>query len=240
MVSLMGEHDATTVSEPHRVFVVAPDGGPARARAEQLARRLADGATVRLVGSSPGTIPVEESPEGLSLDEGLDWADVAVLIISASDFPLGTELPEIPVVVDFSTLDVVQWLVDEPPSGPRAVTLASMLERADLVLAADQRQRDILLGALAGQVRVNAAVYDRDPSLLSLVRADADGLALAEFCARPVRAADSNLPPYIVPARLGTLALAAKHLREGGPRVLAEKALGRITRVFKQQAARTR
>jgi hypothetical protein len=113
-----------------------------------------------------------------------------------------------------------------------------MVSRADLVLAADARQRDLLLGALAGQVRVNAAVYDEDPSLTSLVRTDPDGRALAAFCRRPVRAADSNLPPFVPPRKPGDMALAVKYLREGGPSVLAERVAGRIKRVYKHHTPR--
>jgi len=113
-----------------------------------------------------------------------------------------------------------------------------MVTRADLVLAADVRQRDLLLGALAGQVRVNAAVYDEDPSLTSLVRTDDDGRALADFCRRPVRAADSNLPPFVPPTKPGNMALAVKYLREGGPSVLAERVAGRLKRVSTQRAPR--
>ena len=225
--------------EPLHVLVVAPDG-PARERAEQLARRLGKPVTVRLGGSESGAILEDESPLSGSLDEQPAWADVVVLMAATFDDLRGAAITEAPLVVDLSTLDLVSWLVEGPPADHRSTALAEMLARADLVLAADQKHRDILLGALAGQVRVNAAVYDEDPSLLSLVRTDEDGLALAEFCSRPVRAADSNLPPFVIPTKPGSLALAGKYLREGGPRVLAEKVAGRIARVYKQRVARTR
>ena len=225
--------------EPLHVLVVAPDG-PARERAEQLARRLGKPVTVRLGGSESGAILEDESPLSGSLDEQPAWADVVVLMAATFDDLRGAAITEAPLVVDLSTLDLVSWLVEGPPADHRSTALAEMLARADLVLAADQKHRDILLGALAGQVRVNAAVYDEDPSLLSLVRTDEDGLALAEFCSRPVRAADSNLPPFVIPTKPGSLALAGKYFREGGPRVLAEKVAGRIARVYKQRVARTR
>jgi len=226
--------------EPLHVFVVAPGTGPARERAEQLARRLGESVTVRLGGSDSGVILEDDSPVGGSLDEQPAWADVVVLMATTFDHLRGGAITEAPLVVDLSTLDLVAWLVQGTPGGDRSTALAEILARADLVLAADQKHRDILLGALAGQVRVNAAVYDEDPSLLSLVRTDEDGLALAEFCSRPVRAADSNLPPFVIPTKPGSLALAGKYLREGGPRVLAEKVAGRIARVYKQRVARTR
>jgi len=79
---------------------------------------------------------------------------------------------------------------------------------------------------------------DEDPSLMSLVRTDDDGRALADFCRRPVRAADSNLPPFVPPTKPGNMALAVKYLREGGPSVLAERVAGRLKRVSTQRAPR--
>ncbi|MBI4900370.1 MAG: hypothetical protein HY829_07820, partial [Actinobacteria bacterium] len=96
--------------------------------------------------------------------------------------------------------------------------------------AADPRQRDLLLGALAGQMRVNAAVYDEDPSLLSLVCTDPDGAALVDFCRRPVRAADVRLPPLVRPGKQGDLQLALKYLRQGGPRELGRRVAARLRR----------
>ena len=226
--------------EPLHVLVVVPETGPPRERAEALVGVLGEAVTVRLGASGGGVVLEDAIPATMSRSDQQPWADVLVLIAATFDDVGGELIPEVPVVIDFTTLDLVAWLVDEPPSGNRPAALARMLARADLVLAADQGQRDILLGALAGQVRVNAAVYDHDPSLLSLVRTDKDGLALAEFCRRPVRAADTNLPPFVVPAKMGTMALAAMHLRQGGPRMLAQKVGGRITRAYRQHVARTR
>ena len=226
------------LTEPLHVLVVAPDTGPARERADRLAHSLDAGVTLRSVSADTGQVieagrlldsPVHELPV---------WADVIVLIAATFDDLPGAGRAEAPLVVDLSTLDVVAWLLDGPPSWHRSSALQAMVTRADLVLASDVRQRDLLLGALAGQVRVNAAVYDEDPSLTSLVRTDDDGGALASFCRRPVRAADSNLPPFVRPTKPGNMALAVKYLREGGPSVLAERVAGRIKRVYTQRAPR--
>jgi len=163
-----------------------------------------------------------------------------VLIAATLDDLPGASRVEAPVVVDLSTLDVVPWLLGGPPSSHRSGALQAMVTRADLVIAADARQRDLLLGALAGQVRVNAAVYDEDPSLMSLVCADDDGRTLAEFCRRPVRAADSNLPPLVRPTKARDVAKAVKYLREGGPSLLAGRVVGRIRRLARQSARTTR
>ena len=226
------------LTEPLHVLVIAGEAGPARDRAERLTERLGTGVAVRLVGSDTGEVLEAGSPVEIPLHALPAWADVIVLIAATFDDLPGAARAEAPVVVDLTTLDVVTWLLEGPPSGHRADALQALVSRADLVLAADVRQRDLLLGALAGQVRVNAAVYDEDPSLTSLVRTDADGRALAEFCRRPVRAADSNLPPLVPLPKQGDMALAVKYLREGGPSALADRVAGRIRRLYKQRAPR--
>ena len=226
------------LTEPLHVLVVAPEIGPGRDRAERLAEQLGTGVTVRLVRSDTGEALEGGSPVERPLHELPAWADVIVLVASTFDDLPGAVRADAPVVVDLSTVDVVTWLLEGPLSGHRADALQEMMSRADLVLAGDVRQRDLLLGALAGQVRVNAAVYDEDPSLTSLVRTDPDGRALADFCRRPVRAADSNLPPFVPPRKQGDIALAVNYLRAGGPSVLAERVAGRIKRVYRRQAPR--
>jgi len=236
LVDVCGVEPALT--EPLHVLVVAPETGPARDRAERLAEQLDTGMTVRLVDSDTGQVLEGGTHVERPLHELPAWADVIVLVAATFDDLPGAARADAAVVVDLSTLDVVTWLLEGPTSDHRADALQTMVSRADLVLAADARQRDLLLGALAGQVRVNAAVYDEDPSLTSLVRTDPDGRALAAFCRRPVRAADSNLPPFVPPRKPGDMALAVKYLREGGPSVLAERVAGRIKRVYKHHTPR--
>jgi hypothetical protein len=168
------------------------------------------------------------------------WADVIVLIAATLDDLPGAAKSDASLVIDLSCVDLIAWLVDGPPSGHRSAALAAMLLRADLVLASDGGQRDLLLGGLAGQERVNAAVYDEDPSLASLVRTDPSGQALEEFCRRPIRAADSNLPPFVAPTKMSDIALAVKYLREGGPVALAGRVTGRLRRVYKRTARELR
>ena len=218
------------------VLVVAPASGPARDRAVALAEQLGAAVTVRLVCSDTGEVLESGVPVDSALHEQPAWADVIVLIgVTFDDLP-GAAQSEAPLVVDLCTVDLVEWLLGGPPSGHRSTALQSMLTRADLVLTSDSRQRDLLLGALAGQERVNAAVYDEDPSLNSLVRTDGDGHALEAFCRRPIRAADSNLPPFVAPGKKSDVALAVKYLREGGPSALAERVVGRIKRVCRRTA----
>lgn len=204
--------------------VLVVGSGPARVRAEQLVESLGNDATVQVVAVGTAELTA--------------WADVIVLGATTFDDAPGAAGTELPVVVDLSTVDVLAWLLEAPSSSDRSPALRDLMARADLVLASDARQRDILLGALAGQVRVNAAVYDQDPSLLSLVRTDPDGAALADFCRRPVRAADANLPPFERPAKPGDLAMAVRYLRDGGPAALAGRVAHRITRLYRQRTQR--
>jgi hypothetical protein len=222
-----------------RVLVVAPETGATRVRAEQLIESLDPGATARLVIAGSHQVLSSGTRVDVPLNEQAAWADVIVLIAATFDDVPGAAATEVPVVVDLSTVDVVSWLLEAPLSSHRSTALRDLVARADLVLASDSRQRDILLGALAGQVRVNAAVYDRDPSLLSLVRTDESGAALTDFCRRPVRAADANLPPFVRPTKPNDLALALAYLRSGGPAALAGRVSHRVQRLYKQRAQRT-
>ena len=116
----------------------------------------------------------------------------------------------------------------------RTHALRSMLQRADSVLVADDVQRDILLGALAGLERVNETVYDGDHSLASLVDvADPEADRARTFCLRPVRAADAGAVESDAPAkRPGDMELAIRYLREGGPKEVLSRAQGRVNRLI--------
>ena len=83
------------------------------------------------------------------------------------------------LVLDFFANFIAEWLELWSEHKEAAGRKASMdtnrrylnlqLSQADLVLAANERQRDLWLGALAAQGRVTPAVYDADRSLRSLV-----------------------------------------------------------------------
>lgn len=211
------------------VLVVAGPSAEAEARARSLADELRGEVRLRLVvdGAVDDASPLADQPA---------WADAIVLVAATLDDLPGAVRCQAPLLADLSTLDVVEWLVSGPASGHRAVALRDLVSRADVVLARDAQQRDVLLGALAGQVRVNAAVYDEDPSLMSLVRVAGDG-DLGAFCRSPRRAADANLPPFERPQRQSDLALAAKVLRDGGPAALASKVMGRVRRAYARRTA---
>lgn len=93
---------------------------------------------------------------------------------------------DVPVVVDCydpAHLELLEQARDAGPERRRlmvahAVAATSrQLARADLVLCASPRQRDLWLGHLAALGRVSPALYDEDPSLGSLVALVPFGLA---------------------------------------------------------------
>jgi glycosyltransferase involved in cell wall biosynthesis len=93
---------------------------------------------------------------------------------SALPFVLGKRL-----VLDFFANFVAEWLelwLERPDHPGRTASMDSnrrylnlQLSQADLVLAANRRQRNLWLGALAAVGRVTPEVYDADPSLRSLI-----------------------------------------------------------------------
>ncbi|WP_312347634.1 hypothetical protein [Actinomyces sp.] len=219
------------LGEPLHVLFVAPEEGPARSRCDAVSTRLGEQALVRVT-----TTPHETTTEGPNavpgwIHEQTAWADVIVLVGTTLDDAPGAWFSSVPIAADLSTFDIPGWLMTGPRTKYRAQALDELMRRADFVLAADQVQRDILLGALAGTERVNAAVYDDDPSLTSLVTVDATGDALVRFCLRPIRSADAaedDVPPR--PHKPNDLVLAVRYLKEGGVQEVAQRAMGRIRR----------
>lgn len=83
-------------------------------------------------------------------------------------------------------------LTDRPDDhGIHTHLLTETLARADKIIAADERQRDFLLGVLAGIQRLTPLVYDEDHSLRALVdTVDQDLEVFLEWCRTPRRAVD--------------------------------------------------
>ena len=211
--------------EPMHVLVVTPAEGRGSARADELLARLGRDVRVRRV-NGPANVVTEDGTvlPGLTADH-TEWADVIVLIETVLDDAPGAGFSQVPLIVDLSTLDVLGWLMNTARPG----------NRADRILVADEAQRDLVLGALAGTGRVNDIVYDNDPSLNSLVAADPDGEVLEAFCRRPLRAADagsSSAAEAVAQAgRPSDLALAVRYMREGGVKNVMGKVGSRIRRV---------
>lgn len=228
--SLLGI-DPLLVERLH-VLVIHSDSEPAVRRASLLAERLAD--TVHLRFAETTTERVTDSGDELPgwTADHIPWADAIVLEGVTLDDAPGASASDIPLVADLSTVNITGWLMNGPRTRYRSQALDDLLTRADLVLAGDPVQRDILLGALAGTERINADVYDDDPSLASLISLDSDGSVLERFCRRPVRSADAAAGWFpSAPPRPSDLAVTLQYLRDGGVSLVASKAIGRIRRL---------
>lgn len=212
-----------------RVLIVAPDQGEGNERASALASKLDGLAHVRRDSTQADGAADEGHEASGRRYEQVQWADVVVLVSATLDDVPGARFASASVVADLSARDVAGWLMKGPRTRYRSDALRDLMARADLVIAADDIQRDILLGALAGTERVNADVYDDDPSLTSLVTTDHDLDIETAFCLHPVRAADfaRTDDPGEVP-RPSLLQMVRTTFREGGVREVAARALGRI------------
>ncbi|NLD45315.1 MAG: glycosyltransferase family 4 protein [Chloroflexi bacterium] len=173
-----------------RVLLISPDVvGPRMAgsgiRAWNLARVLAPSCDVLLAAPTSGAVATPgfrllsvtlDAPA--EIDEALAWAEVVV--------SNGNLLHDYPQLTDLS----VPWVVDAYVPTPTEALAANQhrdqaerlaghavdtravnrfLARADLVLCASERQRDLYLGLLAALGRLNPLNYDADPSLRALV-----------------------------------------------------------------------
>lgn len=215
-----------------RVLTVCSDAEPSDRRCRVLSEELKGHVSHRIARTSTGIVSddTRELP-GWTADQ-VAWADVIVLEGVTLDDAPGAASSGLPLVADLTTLDVTGWLMNGPRTRYRAQALDDLISRADLVLAADPVQRDVLLGALAGTERINAEVYDDDPSLASLISIDPDGSLLAAYCLNPARAADASASKRLVtPPRPSDLAVTLQYLREGGLSMVAAKAMGRIRRL---------
>jgi glycosyltransferase involved in cell wall biosynthesis len=179
------------------VLVVATEpvgermAGPA-IRAYELARALAARCDVTLAAPAPSTVAdhrIAYIPAGM--------AEVEALVAAARehDVVIAQELPPValerlaggparlvadlynPVVVE-----VLAGVAGRPPRRQRQIhgrivarTLA-LLAAADLVICANERQRDLWIGGMALHRLVDVAAYERDPTLRSLVEVVPFGL----------------------------------------------------------------
>ena len=179
----------------HRVLVVTGEplldrmAGPA-IRAWEIARALAPEHEVRLV-STAGAKTTSEQFEvvhatGHDLRIQTDWADVIVFqgfLLEGAPWLKDSGKILVADVYDPMHLEQLEQAKDLGTSGRahsiRETTrvLNEQLRRADYVLCASDKQRDFWLGQLAGQGRINAAVYDEDESLDSLIGVVPFGIA---------------------------------------------------------------
>ena len=179
--------------------------GPA-IRALELARAVAEVAEVDLVSLTA----CERTDDSIRLGHA-DTTELRALVAAAGAVVLQGDVlglqpwlagTDVPIVVDAYDPFHLEQLEQARGLGEprrRAVvrdavrSLNRQLGRADLVLAASGRQRDLWLGHLAALGRVNPVTYDDDPGLHRLLAVVPFGVPLG----RPAPAA--TLPPGIEP-----------------------------------------
>jgi glycosyltransferase involved in cell wall biosynthesis len=158
--------------------------GPA-IRAYELARALAARCDVTLAAPAPSA-PAD--PRLRLLDAGMADVEALVRASRAYDVVVAQELPPVALerlaggparlVADLYNPVVVEALegtAGRPEAAQRrmvrriAARSLAMCAAADLILCANERQRDLWIGALATHGLVDVALYRRDPALRSLV-----------------------------------------------------------------------
>ena len=115
---------------------------------------------------------------GKRLRTHTDWADVVIfqgLLLDVAPWLVDSDTILVADVYDPMHLEQLEQAKDLGEDG-RALALREttrilndQLRRADFVLCASEKQRDFWLGQLAGQGRINAAVYDEDGTLRRLI-----------------------------------------------------------------------
>jgi GT2 family glycosyltransferase/glycosyltransferase involved in cell wall biosynthesis len=179
----------------HRILVVTGEpllermAGPA-IRAWEIARALSPEHEVRLLSTAGTKITSEDFgvvyATGRGLREQTDWADVIIFqgfLLEGAPWLKKSSKILVADVYDPMHLEQLEQAKDLGAGGRAASirettrVLNEQLRRADFVLCASEKQRDFWLGQLAGQGRINPAVYDEDESLDSLIAVVPFGLA---------------------------------------------------------------
>jgi glycosyltransferase involved in cell wall biosynthesis len=171
-----------------RVLVVTADvlrrqmAGPAM-RAWHIAQHLAKEHEVRLLTTSPycevspsAFTALAVGPEGLAESEA--WCDLMVLQgYITLHYPFLAASKKIIVFDVYDPLHLETLALTKGASGPArdnhvrlsVETLNQQLERADFLMCASERQRDLFIGQLCALGRANAITYDEDPTLRRLI-----------------------------------------------------------------------
>jgi glycosyltransferase involved in cell wall biosynthesis len=156
--------------------------GPAM-RAWHIAQGLAAEHEVRLVTTSPYC---EVEPEGFTataagpdqLAEAESWSDVMVLQgYVAFHHPVLAASQKVVVWDVYSPLHLETLALTKGASGPARdwhvrtsrQVMNDQLQRADFLMCASERQRDLYIGQLCALGRANALTFDPDPTLRHLI-----------------------------------------------------------------------
>jgi glycosyltransferase involved in cell wall biosynthesis len=156
--------------------------GPAM-RAWHIAERLAAEHDVRLLTSSPYCeitsdrfLVAKAGPDELAEAEA--WSDVMVLQGYVTyHHPVLATSQKIIVFDVYDPLHLETLALTKGATGPvrdnhvrlSIETLNRQLQRADFLICASERQRDLFVGQLCALGRANALTYDHDPTLRSLI-----------------------------------------------------------------------
>jgi glycosyltransferase involved in cell wall biosynthesis len=152
-------------------------------RAWHIAARLALEHEVRLVTTSPYCELEGEGFEAAAvgskeLDAAADWSDILVLQGYVTQHnPRLVELDKVIVFDVYDPLHLETLALTKGATGEardwhvRASieTLNRQLARADFLMCATERQRDLFMGQLCGLGRANPHTYDDDPTLRRLI-----------------------------------------------------------------------
>ncbi|WP_407341743.1 glycosyltransferase [Pengzhenrongella phosphoraccumulans] len=163
--------------------------GPA-IRAWEIAKALAPEHEVRLVSTAgSSTSHADFSVEYVyaqKLIDATNWADVIIFqgfLLEAAPWLKTSSKIIVADIYDPMHLEQLEQAKDLGP-GERVMAvrettraLNEQIARADYMLCASDKQRDFWLGQLAGQGRVNPAVYDEDETLDSLLAVVPFGIA---------------------------------------------------------------
>lgn len=170
-----------------RILIVSPDtfgrkmGGPA-IRAWEMAKRLAQLTDVRLV-SIKGSAPMDADFAVLAVDDDqlrdeVDGADVVIAqgeVFALHPWLIDSDVVIVADVYDPLHLEVLESAKDEGSEGRSFLVrycvdmLTTQLRRADYIICASEKQRDLWLGHLGALGRISPEIYDVDPSLRCLI-----------------------------------------------------------------------